>query len=362
MKIGSRIWLSIPALAILPACQQMPTTLPYAVTDDCRVERRASLPALGDGFGVSISGVRDAPTRLAASSASGPTSDGPRIPRAETSEGRRPPRSESEDRPTRGPRRSGGGFGFAFSLPAAMPLPPPDLADELTRSGPQFPASFSMSCAPVQAFVRSGWPVVIDYRPDGASAVVLEIHAAGRDQPYVVPLPRDPRRQLAVANVPQSFGEAPQVALFLVRAVRDESNAPGGMQLFGLGAGPRAVGSVAIERVDFQPASMLVSQKQKALYSFYSRSDFNRTVVEILRVERRADEIKVSLARSVPLEGAVNRGTWVGKKENLTWDGYDRNNHVSSGPHLLQVRAWLNAQNERDWVAAWSQNTVVVAE
>jgi len=219
-----------------------------------------------------------------------------------------------------------------------------------------------MSCAPIQAFVRGGWPVVIDYRPDGTSTVVLEIHAAGSDQPYVVPLPREPRRQLVAANVPQSFGEAPQVALFLVRAVRAETNAAGGMRIFGLGAGPRAVGSVAIDQVDFQPGSMRVSKKQKASYSFYSRSDFNRSVVEILRVQRHADEIKVSLARSTALGAAINRGTWVGKKEALTWDGYNGDNQLSSGPHLLQVRAWLTAQNDRDWVAAWSQNTVVVAE
>jgi len=29
---------------------------------------------------------------------------------------------------------------------------------------------------------------------------------------------------------------------------------------------------------------------------------------------------------------------------------------------MLQVRAWLNGQDARDWVAAWSPSAVVVAE
>jgi hypothetical protein len=79
-------------------------------------------------------------------------------------------------------------------------------------------------------------------------------------------------------------------------------------------------------------------------------------------MQRNADEIRVSLARSTPLDVEINRGTWIGKKEQLTWDGMDGDNRVSSGPHLLQIRAWLNSQDARDWVAAWSPRPVVVSE
>lgn len=348
MKVASPRWTAIAALALLPACQQMPMSgLPYSVTDDCTVQRSAAAPSPASGFsfgvGAPISGgSRDAPRRSTASGDSGGTSDGPR-----------------EERRDSRPR---GGFGFGFGLPLGGPMPEPDIADQLAQSGPQFPAQFSMSCAPVQGFVRGGWPVVIDYQPSGVGEVVLEIHTVGSDQPHVVPLDSGARRQIVTLDLPQSLGATPQLGLFLVRSVKKDGKNAGGLQLFGLGAGPRAVGSVAIDQVDFQPGTMRVSQKQKASYSFYSRSDFNRGVVEILRVQRGVDEIKVTLARSTPLPVGINRGTWVGKKEQLTWDGLDGNNHISSGPHLLQVRAWLNAQDDRDWVAAWSLSTVVVSK
>jgi|SoiMethySBSTD1v2_1073268.scaffolds.fasta_scaffold36407_3 hypothetical protein len=262
---------------------------------------------------------------------------------------------------SRGPRS--GGVGIGFALPGfGSGVPQPDASDMLLETGPQFPEQFSMSCAPVHGFVQGGWPVVVDYQTTGPTRAVLEVHGTATQQPHVVTLERAERRTLVKLNLPQTFGATPQIALYLVRAEKQVANTPGGVQLFGLGAGPRAVGSVAIDQVDFGPSALRVSQKQRASYSFYSRSDFNRVVVEIVRVARAAGEIKVSLARSTPLDITLTRGTWVGKKEPLTWDGMNGANRVSTGPHMLQVRAWLNGQDARDWVAAWSPSAVVVAE
>ena len=257
MRTTSPIALALAA-ALLTACQQLPTTGPYAVTDDCRVERRASASDAGSsfsfGFGVPVfGGTRDASRRAMPSTDARTTSDAPRVP------GR-----PSDERPSRSPERPRGGFGFGFGLPTALPAAEPDLAEQLTQSGPQFPQRFSMSCAPVQAFVRGGWPVVIDYQPDSGSEVVLEVHSVGSGEPFILRLSRGPRRQIMTADIPDAFGQTPQVALFLVRARKEGSNIPGGMQLFGLGAGPKAIGSVAIEQVEFSPDSMRVSQRQKA--------------------------------------------------------------------------------------------------
>jgi hypothetical protein len=343
---------AIAGLLVLPACQQLPKGLPYSVTDDCRVQRVASAPsapiriAAVDGrTGVDVP-VRDIGNAILASNVERPSGGG----------------SRGESRRGGGGGGFGFGFGFNLGLPAMAAAPEPDAADLLTQSGPQFPATFSMSCAPVQGFVKGGWPVVIDYQPDGRSDVLLEIHTVSASQPYVIALESLSGRRLRKVELPASLGDSPQVGLFLVRATKTADKSAGRVQLFGLGAGPRAVGSVAIDQVDFRPGSMRVSQGQRATYSFYARSDFNRGAVEILRVQRNADEIRVSLARSNPLDSGINRGTWVGKKEPMTWDGMDANSRVSNGPHLLQVRAWLNSQDARDWVAAWSPSTVIVSE
>jgi hypothetical protein len=361
-----RAIFALAALTALGACQQVPKGLPYSVSDDCQVQRRASAPAAPKRVAFAVASAREtrdvagSPQRVAAAPPGGDT-----LTDASASLILASVSKPSTPAPTRPGGGGGGGFGFGFGfgLPA-LPQPgaAPDAAELLTQSGPQFPATFSMSCAPVQGFVRGGWPVVIDYRPDGRSDVVLEIHTIDADRPYSVALDRAAGRRLRKLDLPGSLGDTPQVALFLVRASRPPNATPGGVQLFGLGAGPRAVGSVAIDQVDFRPGTMRISQKQRASYSFYSRSDFNRSVVEIMRVQRNSEEIRVSLARSTSLDFGINRGTWIGKKEALTWDGMDASNRVSNGPHLLQVRAWANSQDARDWVAAWSPSTVVVSE
>ncbi|MGZ8269358.1 MAG: hypothetical protein ACXWUU_18080 [Burkholderiales bacterium] len=374
-QILSRKLLGAAAGLALTACQHMPAGLPYNVTEDCRVERRAAvqgpvvvardtqpakfLPAALHGVGTDRLHVALAKTDTMIDARAEPNVMIAQV-RAPTPAKVPPPAAPGGPPRERGGGGFGGfGFGIGLPLPGFGPAPQPDAADGLVESGPQFPAAFSMNCAPVHGFLRGGWPVVIDYQTTGGSTAVLEIHTTASQEPYAVPLERADRRRLVTFALPQTYGDTPQVALYLVRAERQ--SAGGGVQLFGLGAGPGAVGSVAIDQVDFRPGNMRVSQKQRASYSFYSRSDFNRAVVEILRVQRSGGDITVTLARSTSLDVGVNRGTWVGKKEQMTWDGTDGGNRVSTGPHLLQVRAWLT-QDARDWVAAWSPGTVVVAE
>jgi hypothetical protein len=376
----------LPALALAAGCQHLPTELPYAVADDCTVQRVAAAPPGSPSIAGSDTTSPRAPLRLAsaegligATLVAAATSRGddvrPLPPRpvrdavgvvpgraATGGVGRSPTGSPGAGVPQPPPR--GGSVGFPFIgivLPAAAAPAPPTIAEQLAEEGPHLPAAFSMSCAPVHGFVGAGWPVALDYRPGPDTDVVLEIHAPAA-APHVLPLDSTPRRQLVQLHLPPALGETPQVALLLVRASRRDGSGAGGMQLYGLAVGARAVASVAIDQVNFRPGEIRVSRKQQASYSFFSRTDFNRTTVEILRVQRQGDEIRVSLARATPLQVAVNRGMWVGKEQPLTWDGFDEQRRMSSGAHLLQVRAWLNAQDEHDWVAAWSPDMVLVAE
>ena len=85
-------------------------------------------------------------------------------------------------------------------------------------------------------------------------------------------------------------------AVLLLRSVRAGGGyAPGNVQLHGLGAGPRAVGSVAIEAVEFGPPVVQRSARQQASYSFLSKSDFNHVAVSMLRVDNAAGQVRVEL-------------------------------------------------------------------
>jgi hypothetical protein len=233
--------------------------------------------------------------------------------------------------------------------------------ERLFEDGPQFENAFSMACIPVRGFVRGGWPLVIDYQAEPGTLATLEIHVEGRE-PVVLPLRGGSEHNLLKLQLPAQLGDKLSPALFLVRGVKDQPGAPelGRINVFGLGAGPRAVGSVAIDQVDFTPGTVSLGKKQSARFSFYSRSDFNRVSAEVLRVVNRDGDLQVQLARSIPLQGGVAAGTWVGRPEARTWDGTDARQQASLGQHLLQVRAWLSAQDGGDWVAAWSAWTVEV--
>lgn len=89
---------------------------------------------------------------------------------------------------------------------------------------------------------------------------------------------------------------------------------------------------------------MSLGKKETARFSFYSRSDFNRAAAEVLRVINRDGDLQVRLARSIPFDGGVAAGTWVGRDKPLIWDGTDADRQPSLGQHLMQVRAWLSAQ------------------
>mgnify|MGYP001391923546 CR=1 FL=1 len=237
----------------------------------------------------------------------------------------------------------------------------PEMADRLSDGGPRFQEVFSLACVPVHGFVRGGWPLVIDYQAEEGTAVSVEIHVADRD-PVVLPLPGGGERHLQKLELPRSLGDKLSPALFLVRAVRDQPGTPalGRLRTYGLGAGPRAVGSVAIDQVEFHPGELRLGRKDTANYSFHSRSDFNRAAAEILRLDDRNGDLQVRLARSIPIAGGLAAGTWVGREQPQTWDGTDGHRQVSLGPHLMQVRAWLSAQDGGDWVSAWSSGTVHV--
>lgn len=333
------------------------------ITPACQVERVAttdSSPTPGGSFSFSIGGFpfggggsqRSSSGEREAYGRSDSSSESDYSPSEETG------RAPDKDRGSRG----NVGVGLSFDLGELFRhLGKSQVPERLFEDGPQFENAFSMACIPVRGFVRGGWPLVIDYQAEPGTLATLEIHVEGRE-PVVLPLRGGSEHNLLKLQLPAQLGDKLSPALFLVRAVKDQPGAPelGRINVFGLGAGPRAVGSVAIDQVDFTPGTVSLGKKQSARFSFYSRSDFNRVSAEVLRVVNRDGDLQVQLARSIPLDGGVAAGTWVGRQEARTWDGTDANRQASLGQHLMQVRAWLSAQDGGDWVAAWSAWTVEV--
>jgi hypothetical protein len=248
--------------------------------------------------------------------------------------------------------------GFIQSLNRT--LGDPETEASLIRNGPRVLPFRSPNCIPILGFVKGGWPVVLDYESAGGNAVVLGIYALGLDSPFIYKAEPKQIRRVVRFELPALFGEKLRPALLVLRVTNPVREKDGVGPVFGLGAGPRAVGSIAIDRVEFGPPNVNVSNKETAVYSFYSRSDFNRAAVEINRIENEAGVVRVRLAKEIPIARAVNRGDWIGHPEPLRWNGDGESGKTSEGVHLLEVRAWVSASHDRDWVWSTSSSSVMV--
>jgi hypothetical protein len=225
--------------------------------------------------------------------------------------------------------------------------------EKLLHDGPQVPDSFDMSGFVIKGLVHPNWPIVLDFMIDSPGAVQVDILASDKHHYQATLLNTPNRRAYAIFRLPPNFGTKLQTAVYHVSAIptRGASTPPPRLRTYGLGAGDHAVGSVAIDQLTFQPATIHPQAKEVANYSFHAHSAFDGVRAEFIfttlynghLLVQKEDEKKLS---PIP-EGERARGTWGGKKP---------------GEHMLQVRAWRGLENGGDWVVAWSPDIVDVVK
>ncbi len=235
--------------------------------------------------------------------------------------------------------------------------------DSLLGQGPQLPASYNMSAFAIRGLVKGGWPLVVDYEQNSPGPLQLRISARGSD---IVTYPLDqlagPGRHLLSFILPgHILGYDLKPALVGVTAIRNGNrrDTQADFRIFALGVGPRAVGSAAIEQLDFNPDGIRVHRGEKALYRFYSHSEFDNLVVEFLHVFAAEDGSHNRYVDAQIIPGGAGEDQWVGLRERRNWDGRDEFERVSHGGHKLHVRAW---DDGGDWIGAWSDASVMVRD
>ncbi len=227
--------------------------------------------------------------------------------------------------------------------------------EKLAHDGPQVPKQFDMNGFVIKGLAHPNWPVVLDFIVDSPGSVQIDIIAADKKNHYRAIMSNAPnRRAYGIIHLPPDFGTKLQTAVYQVRSLPSPgSNAPAPrLRTFGLGAGDKAVGSVAIDQLTFQPAIIHPAANEFASYGFHSHSAFDGVRAEFifttlynghLLVERDQEE------KLAPIpEGERARGTWQGKGK--------------PGEHMLQIRAWRGFENGGDWVVAWSPDIVNVVK
>ena len=226
--------------------------------------------------------------------------------------------------------------------------------EKLSHDGPQVPKEFNMNDFGIKGLVYPNWPVVLDFMIDSPGSVQVDI-VAGKLR-YRATIHNDPnRRGYAIVRLPANFGTKLQSAVYQVRSIPIAgANTPAPrLRTYGLGAGERAVGSVAIDQLTFQPATIHPKANEFADYGFHAHSAFDGVRAEFIFTTLYNGSMLVQKDQEEQLspipEGERARGTWKGQGS-------------MPGQHMLQIRAWRGFKNGGDWVVAWSPDIVDVVK
>ncbi|MGA2852314.1 MAG: hypothetical protein ABSE46_25185 [Terracidiphilus sp.] len=226
--------------------------------------------------------------------------------------------------------------------------------DKLGHDGPQVPKSLNMNGFTIKGLVYPNWPIVLDFKLDSPGGVEMEIVAADHHRHQVI-IPNLPnRRAYAIFKLPADFGNGLQTAIFQVHSIPNSgaSTPAPNLRAYGIGAGERAVGSVAIDQLTFQPPTIHPQAHEAANFGFHAHSAFDGVRAEFIFTTLYNGQVLVQQDEEQKLspvpEGERAKGTWEGKGK--------------AGEHMLQVRAWRGLQNGGDWVVAWSPDIVDVVK
>jgi hypothetical protein len=168
---------------------------------------------------------------------------------------------------------------------------------------------------------------------------------------------------LKILHIPEAFGSSPKLANIQIIAIGNNSGTEISIpvKIFGIACGPNAVGSIGIDKINFGPASIQVSQQQQALYSFFSHKSFDRVLAAFRKVEDRNGVIGISnIVKEETLAMPAideSQGRWEGPH---TWDGKTKTSLPSPGFHILQIRAWFGDPGKLDWDVSLSPDWVDV--
>lgn len=244
-------------------------------------------------------------------------------------------------------------------------------AELLDRHGPQLPPVFGLSSLAVMAFSRGSWPVAIDYVLEQDSLLLVIISPEG-ETPLIYRLEGKKGHWVSKLQIPASTGGELRVSQYLVQTLDDSVGrvGPSHIHIHGIAAGPKAVGSIGIDRVDFAPSSIRLVQHQKAQFTYHSISDFDDTEVSFVRLAKASSGEILAAAVNQKAMGSIAQD----HVKNGDWDGSIRTDDLvknfgpelkqwlaaPTGQHILQVRAWRSKDHGGDFVTALSETIVAV--
>jgi hypothetical protein len=233
-----------------------------------------------------------------------------------------------------------------------------ELLKKLAKAGPLLPAgAFVMSKFKIEGYVKGDWPAVVEYTLEEGATAEVRFHVEGAKKAFVVRLePTGETPKQVILRLPSELGGKPRAGSVSFSATKNAGTEPARFFLSGLGLGDKAVGSMVIDRLVFQPGSIRPSQQQRAAYSFRTLSDFDTVNVNFLRVALNRQGVVSAEKVGGQKVGRVRREETV-KRE---WDGKDGKGKVAGGWYQFNVTAQRGLKQGGDWVVAITRDRVRV--
>jgi hypothetical protein len=234
----------------------------------------------------------------------------------------------------------------------------PPRNQSLLENGPELPVSYPDGSFSVRGFTRDGWPVVVDFAPERGTVTQLEVTVATDKGSTKRTIILDPDglhgRQLVKVEMPAGGSRVPTPATYFISSIpiapldtdRTASVRAAPLQVYGIGGGPRAIGSVAIEQLAFSRASV------GARFSYFAKSEFSQARAQVQQFRRTGDSSEI-----VPIFDSRKSNLSVGRQTG-DWPGTAAGSPAPSrGVHRLQVTGWFTT-DDRSWVAALAPDLV----
>ena len=230
-------------------------------------------------------------------------------------------------------------------------------AKDLVKDGPKFPRAQAIGRYQVQGFALPGWPVALDVDSLPGTETWLEVAFKGdkKKQHRWIAVTGEGRRERVVTlpGVAEDGAEA-KVARYSLHSFLREPDGKAVYQplrVYGIGAGPRAVGSLLLKITNFSPTP--AARPADVRYGLSAMRLFDRSVVEVLRLPKpgKGKLEKVKAITLSPLPAGTYPGDWASMRVDP---------RPASGTYHLQARGWLVGarDDERDWTGAIAPNLV----
>ena len=232
-----------------------------------------------------------------------------------------------------------------------------EVVNKLKSNGPQLSKGFDMNNLHITGFVQDGWPIAIEYELPGTIEARCIITTSKKKGSFALP-PTDGARRIVLARIPSGYSERPGVADYLIwldaSPLPVNSSGWPGLRIYGIVAGPHAVGSVGIDQVSLAPTDKAIrmSAGDIALYGFHSHSDFDSVIAEFWLVAPHQGRNLLAIEESVPVP-PVSEDERV---QGLRWQPHN----ARSGDHIVSIRAWRGIDRGADWVGTMSADMVSV--